>query len=355
MLEGTVPPSWNGRTVFLYYYPYNGAISQREDSCRVAGGRFRLRADLSEAVPGFVRVRGNGANGQRTTLIDTSFLLQPGPLRLRGNGNSGGLRISGGQGHAEYAFLKKLRDSFNQASNPVATRQSKAHALRDTATAQALLSELARLRAAHRARLLRFAEHHPGSLATLLAAGEFVSTTGNASPAQLQVFWEALPKDVMEAPSALKVGRALEAAAATTLGRPAPDFTQPDTLGLPVSLASFRGRWVLLQFWASWCKGCRLESPALVQAWKAYRDQNFTILSVSLDRPGQKDRWLAAIRQDGLNWNHVSDLRFWDNAVVKLYGIRAVPANILIDPQGRIVARNLEGPALGRKLAEVLR
>lgn len=144
-----------------------------------------------------------------------------------------------------------------------------------------------------------------------------------------------------EEPSAVKVGQV------------APDFTLPDPSGKMISLSSFRGKYVLVDFWASWCGPCRQENPNVVKAYQQYKGKNFTILGVSLDKT--KDKWQEAIKADGLAWNHVSDLKFWDSAVVPLYGLNAIPTNFLLDPQGKVIAANLRGPALEAKLQEVLK
>ncbi len=138
------------------------------------------------------------------------------------------------------------------------------------------------------------------------------------------------------------------------VGALAADFTQADTSGVPVSLSSFRGKYVLLDFWASWCGPCRQENPNVVANFKKFNSKNFTVLGVSLDRPGQKDRWLQAIYKDELAWTHVSDLQFWNNAVAQQYRVQSIPQNFLIDPDGKIIAKNLRGPALEQKLCEVI-
>jgi peroxiredoxin len=138
------------------------------------------------------------------------------------------------------------------------------------------------------------------------------------------------------------------------VGITAPDFTQADTSGKPVSLKDFRGKYVLLDFWASWCGPCRAENPNVVKAFNKYQAKGFTVVSVSLDRPGKKEDWMKAIHNDHLTWTNVSDLKFWGNAVAKLYDINAVPSNFLIGPDGKIVAKNLHGDDLDKALDKLL-
>jgi thiol-disulfide isomerase/thioredoxin len=135
----------------------------------------------------------------------------------------------------------------------------------------------------------------------------------------------------------------------------APDFTQTDPDGKPVKLSDFRGKYLLLDFWASWCGPCRAENPNVVKAYNQYKDKNFTILSVSLDKEDAREAWLAAIKKDGMPWNHVSDLKYWKNEASVLYTIQAIPDNFLLSPEGKIIARGLRGEALAAKLAELLK
>jgi len=137
------------------------------------------------------------------------------------------------------------------------------------------------------------------------------------------------------------------------VGKEAADFTQNDTAGMPVKLSSFRGKYVLLDFWASWCVPCREENPNVVKAYGKYHTKGFEILSVSLDKATDKDKWLKAIHDDKLTWTHVSDLQFWNNAVAKMYAVQGIPTNYLIDPNGKIVGKNLRGEELSKKLKEV--
>ena len=136
------------------------------------------------------------------------------------------------------------------------------------------------------------------------------------------------------------------------IGSEAIEFTQADTSGKQVSLSSFKGKYVLVDFWASWCKPCRMENPNVLSAYERFKAKNFTVLGVSLDR--SRDAWIKAIQDDKLAWSQVSDLKFWSNSVAQQYKIQQIPQNFLIDPNGKIIGKNLRGAELDTKLCALL-
>ncbi|MEY3051534.1 MAG: hypothetical protein RLY31_1319 [Bacteroidota bacterium] len=154
-----------------------------------------------------------------------------------------------------------------------------------------------------------------------------------------------------EPAAAAQLGQLLRVSASFITGGDAPDFSMNDPDGKPVRLSDFRGKVVLVDFWASWCGPCRRENPNVVRMYQQYQPKGFDILGVSLDRT--RDPWLAAIEKDGLTWTHVSDLKGWGNEAARMYGVSSIPHTVLVDRDGKIIARNLRGPQLEAKLREL--
>jgi peroxiredoxin len=196
-----------------------------------------------------------------------------------------------------------------------------------------------------------FIQGHPHSIASIwLLMNEL---RGRLEPAEFQLLFNSLDKELKDGVYGQGVQSYLASLKANAVNIQADDFSQKDTKGQTVKLSSFRGKYVLVDFWASWCGPCRQENPNVVKAYHKYKNRNFTILGVSLD--DNRDRWLRAIDQDNLEWTQVSDLQGWGNEVAVQYGVQSIPTNFLVDPTGKIIARNLRGAELEQKLEEVLK
>lgn len=196
-----------------------------------------------------------------------------------------------------------------------------------------------------------FIKSHPRNIASIwLLMNELRS---RLEPEEFQQLFTSLDKPIQESQYGKSVTAYIRSLKANGVNVPADDFSQEDVKGQPVKLSSFRGKYVLVDFWASWCGPCRQENPNVVKAYNKYKGKNFTILGVSLD--DNRDRWMRAISQDGLTWTQVSDLRGWGNEVAVQYGIQSIPSNFLVDPDGKIIARNLRGEELEAKLEQLLK
>ena len=199
----------------------------------------------------------------------------------------------------------------------------------------------------------QFLARKPTSPVTALVLAYSYDMEPNKDVFLLQKRYNTLQGDALKSHFAENLQQVIENDKIAAVGTKALDFTQDDTSGHPVSLSQFKGKYVLVDFWASWCGPCRRENPSVVAAYNEFKDKNFTILGVSLDQ--DKNKWLNAIEKDGLAWTHVSDLQYWGNSAARMYHIQSIPANILVAPDGTIIAKNLRGEDLAATLKNVLK
>ncbi len=195
-----------------------------------------------------------------------------------------------------------------------------------------------------------FVAKNPASFISPFAVYRYFQLTEDVT--QAENLFNLLAPQIKATPISAQVLQVINQAKQNNGGYIMADFSQTDSAGNMVSLASFRGKYVLVDFWASWCGPCRRENPAVVAAFNKYKDKNFTVLGVSIDRLEKKADWLKAVKDDNLTWTQLID---GNNSVAQQFQISSIPQNFLLDPEGRVLARNLRGPALERKLMRILR
>lgn len=260
-------------------------------------------------------------------------------------------RIKGGKEQEYYTTYKNLMKTFGNKQQTLYQKYNEAMQKNDAATVNKLQAEFATLNQQVKTTLKDMIKTHPSSPVSGYIIYQEFNNNPNISISELEEIVGYLDKKFLDTKFGKLAQQKLMQINGTSIGKKIMEFVQNDPNGKPVNIRDFEGKYVLIDFWASWCGPCRMENPYVVAAYNKYKDKGFTILGVSLDQ--NKNAWLKAIEKDGLTWTHVSDLKGWSNEVAQAFGISSIPQNILIDKQGIIIAKNLRGTALESKLREL--
>ena len=340
--------------VFINYQSNGNNIM---DSVEVKDNQYVFTGKVTEPLPARLRIKYvPAADGKQVKIISgrdmLTLFISSDNIKVSSIDSFSNATIKGSKANDEYKKLTALLKPVNDQLNTAYEAYSKASAAKDEASRKALEDKIDALSIDSKKVYGDYAKENPNSPIALYAVNQYAGWDINAE--EVGPLFAALPAATQQSASGKNLNDRLEIARKTAIGNYAMEFTQNDTLGTPVSLSSFKGKYLLVDFWASWCGPCRRENPNVVKAFQQFKNKNFHILSVSLDQPGAKEKWMDAIHKDNLTWSHVSDLKYWENDVAKQYGIRAIPQNFLLDPTGKIVAKNLNGEDLQKKLASLI-
>jgi len=330
------------------------------DSANIINGEFKFHGNIADPVNAFVAMDPAGLNltalqKSKENIDLLSFYLDKGNVTITSADSVSKAAITGSKINDENKKLKDALAPFVARGKAISDEYRLAgDAQQINPTFQdTIQARYKAVQTEQNAVLRKFVKENPQSYISLTVIRGMV--TGGMDVLSIEPYYNSLAPAIKQTELGKGFASAIRELKFTAIGSPAPDFTQNDVNGKPVSLSSFKGKYVLLDFWASWCNPCRQESPHVVRVFNKYKDKNFTILGVSLDKPEDKALWLKAIQDDGLTWTQVSDLKFWSNEVASLYKVSFIPQNFLIDPTGKIVGKNLKGDELDKKMLEIFK
>jgi peroxiredoxin len=320
-------------STLIFSYPQGD--SSHIDTVSVRNGKFHWQAAMPEPRKVYIFFPER--------LVE--FFAEAGRIKIQGKADAlDQLVFSGSKTQQEAeAFEASLKD-LSDLEMPLYQKYGKLNKKEQVA----LEAKLEDIRKQRRERANQYIAAHPQSPVSVSLVSDRAAM---GDYADVKTIFELLDPAARQTVVGRQVEKRLDILKRSNIGEPMLNFTQNNTDGVPVRFADYKGKYVFVDFWASWCHPCRAENPNVLRAYNRYKDKNFTVIGVSLDDNG--DKWKKAIKDDNMPWTQLSDLKGWRNELSTYYGIQGIPSSLLVDPQGRIIAKNLRGEALNRKLAEL--
>ncbi|AYN68152.1 AhpC/TSA family protein [Euzebyella marina] len=340
----------NGTNVYLRAVGENGQPVDI-DTATVENGKFTFNGEMPAPEMHYVFVEN--------LMGFTPVILENGEIMMKAQKDSLGMaEVTGTPQNEVFVDYMEKSKELTQRAQSIQQDMQQANMSRDTATAISLRDEMMELQETYKDFEIDYIKTHPDALISALLIERAIGT-GAITSEEAQGMYDALSPEIKETKTAKGILEKLEAQKKaeeneknTSIGAKAPEFSAPDPEGNQLALADVLGKVTLVDFWAAWCKPCRAENPNVLAVYNKYHDKGLNIIGVSLDRTA--DAWKEAIEDDGLTWNHVSNVAYFNDPIAKLYNVNAIPAAFLLDENGVIVAKNLRGPALEAKVAELL-
>ncbi|HEY8920713.1 MAG TPA: TlpA disulfide reductase family protein [Chitinophaga sp.] len=346
-ISGTIPALSAPVKAYLLLVQ-NGAFRE-SDSADIKNGTFQFKGSVDEPQQAIVSVVRQGVAGPKASGDYVAFFLENSAISLTATDSIKRAKVDGSKADEESKALEaatspltdiiiKLNDEFEGKPRDDAWKKTS--------------DSVARLIARIKAIQTGFVESHLNSYMGLYTYHYFVLGQ-KFKPAEAEPLFHRFSPQLQSSALGKRTFEKIESTKKGQAGVKVTDFTQTDMNGKPFTLSSLRGKYVLVDFWASWCTPCRAENPNLVKAYQQLKGKNFEVVSVSLDE--SKAAWVWAVKKDGLPWIQVCDLKGFKNEVAVMYGVNAVPQNFLVDPNGMIIARDLRGEGLTEKLSALVK